>query len=190
MFKSIPVPPRRKRLTAPTGISPGIPVAELLTAEKLRELLSYCLETGIFRWRVDRRGGAKAGSVAGRISSHGYQEIKINGKLHHAHRLAWLYVHGVWPSDQIDHINRVRTDNRIANLREATSAENSRNRSKYGNNTSGHVGVTWCKREQRWKAQIQHEGKMINLGYYDLKEDAIAARITGELLYWGAARAT
>lgn len=182
MILNMPIPPRKRR-TAKSG-------AGELTHEELLALLIYCEITGIFRWRVSR-GGVEAGSVAGRISpTTGYQEISINGKLYKAHRLAWLYVHGVWPSDQIDHIDRDKTNNRIANLREATSVENHRNMSKPSNNTSDHVGVSWDKTRQKWYAYITHERKMLNLGLYDRKEDAIAARIAGELHYWGAARAT
>lgn len=165
-------------------------LAQELAREELMALLVYSAVTGIFRWRVDRGGTARAGSIAGCINGKGYLVIGINGKLYLAHRLAWLYVHGVWPSDEIDHINRDRADNRIENLREATSAENKRNVGKRHDNTSGYVGVTWCKTKQKWKAQIQHDGKTTHLGFYDILEDAIAARISGELLYWGAARTT
>lgn len=160
-----------------------------LSREELLTFLVYCSVTGIFRWKVDRGGGTRAGSVAGRIDGSGCQQISINGKRYKAHRLVWLYVHGVWPSAEIDHINRVRTDNRIENLREASHAENMRNLSKAKNNTSGHVGVHWDKRRQKWVAYIKHERRRIHLGYYTHKEDAIAARKAGEIRYWGVARA-
>ena len=188
MFRSIPMPPHRKRPTAPASVPTVTHAAELLTAEKLRELLTYCLESGIFRRRVSA-GRARAGDIAGRVNpTKGYLRICINGKDYAAHRLAWLYVYGVWPSAEIDHINRVKTDNRIDNLTEATRTENNRNKGKSKNNTSGHVGVSWDKTKQKWYAYIQHDSKRIHLGYYDVLEDAVAARRAGELLYWGAAR--
>jgi hypothetical protein len=88
-----------------------------LAAERLRERLRYDGGTGVFTRRVGS-GHARAGEIAGSVHSTGYVRIGIDGGKYTAHRLAWLYVHGVWPSDQIDHINRNRSDNRIANLRE------------------------------------------------------------------------
>jgi len=88
-----------------------------LTAERLRERLRYDAETGAFTRRVGS-GHARAGEMAGTVHSTGYVRITIDGGKYTAHHLAWLYVHGVWPSDQIEHINRKRSDNRIANLRE------------------------------------------------------------------------
>jgi hypothetical protein len=88
-----------------------------LTAERLRERLHYDAETGVFTRRVGS-GHAHAGDMAGSVHSTGYVRIGIDGGKYTAHCLAWLYVHGVWPSDQIDHINRNRSDNRIANLRQ------------------------------------------------------------------------
>jgi hypothetical protein len=88
-----------------------------LTAERLREQLRYDAETGVFTRRVES-GHACVGDVAGSVHSTGYVRIGIDGWKYTAHHLAWLYVHGVWPSDQIEHINRKRSDNRIANLRE------------------------------------------------------------------------
>lgn len=162
---------------------------KILTQQELLALLIYCLETGIFTWRVSTSNRVKVGDVAGTPDGHGYLVIRINSKRYKAHRLAWLYVHGVWPPAEIDHINRVKTDNRIDNLKEVSHIENMRNLSRARNNTSGHVGVTWDKAKKRWNAQIQHEGKHINLGYCIEQEDANAARKAGELRYWGAVRA-
>ena len=88
-----------------------------LTAERLRERLHYDAGTGVFTRRVGS-GHARTGEMAGSVHSTGYVRISIDGGKYTAHCLAWLYVHGVWPPDQIDHINGNRSDNRIANLRE------------------------------------------------------------------------
>lgn len=159
-----------------------------LTAARLRTLVEYFPDTGIFRWRASRQR-VLVGGVAGSIDSKGYLRIGVEGKVYAAHRLAWLYVHGVWPSDQIDHINRDKIDNRIANLREATPTENNRNQNKSRKNTSGHVGVSWSKAKQKWHAQICYLRKLIHLGYFTELEDAIAARAKAEIRYWGAERA-
>jgi Demerecviridae HNH endonuclease len=98
-----------------------------LTAERVRELLDYDPETGIFIWRIDRGMRARAGDRAGFIRQDGYICIKINGVAYQAHRLAFLWMSGSWPAEQIDHVNRVRHDNRWTNLREATPSENSIN---------------------------------------------------------------
>lgn len=169
----------------------GIKYSTELTAERLRELTTYSSETGLFRWRAltSKYSHAKIGDVAGWLNGDGYRDIQIDCKTYRAHRLAWLYVHGVWPSDQVDHINRDRTDNRIENLREASNTENQRNASKPYTNTSGHVGVAWHKYTQKWRAYIRHDGKNLHLGLFTELEDAVAARKAGELKYWGAIRA-
>lgn len=146
-----------------------------LTAERLRELLAYDPETGIFTRRI-AAGGAIAGTKAGTLDSHGYVQIKINSTLHLAHRLAWLYVHGLWPENHLDHRDRIPSHNWIKNLRPATYEENQQNASIRKDNTSGYVGVSFFKRTNRWRVQIQVKGKKISVGYYQSIEDAIAAR--------------
>ena len=110
--------------------------------------------------------------------------IRLQSRLHKAHRLAWFYVYGSWPNDQIDHINRNKTDNRIANLREVTNKQNQQNASKRSDNTSGHPGVSWYKRDSKWQARIKHNQKDTHLGYFENLEEAIAARKAAEKLYW------
>src|SRR5437868_3578208 len=97
-----------------------------VTAERLREVLIYAPETGLFYWR-GQRGGQGARCEAGTWHSHGYRSIKIDGVAYYAHRLAWLYVHGEHPNREIDHDNGDRGDNRIVNLRQCSHAENLRN---------------------------------------------------------------
>jgi len=146
-----------------------------LTAERLRELLHYDPETGEFTWRANRGGGVKAGDIAGTIStSKGYRNIWIGGN-YKAHRLAWLYVHGVWPEAQIDHINQNKADNRMENLRLVTHAENMQNRPCQRNNVSGFKGVAPCRRTGRWQALICSNNKQIHLGLFATPEMAHAA---------------
>jgi heme-degrading monooxygenase HmoA len=150
-----------------------------LTAERLRELLAYDPAAGVFTWRVDVRGGAwvKAGHVAGTIHSRdGYRQISICKVQHKAHRLAWLYVTGAWPSEQIDHVNGDRSDNRIANLREASAAGNARNARRRIDNVSGFKGA-YEYRPGKWRAYINKDGRRINLGTFATPEEAHAAYV-------------
>lgn len=147
-----------------------------LTAARLREMLSYDPETGIFRRLVGVSANAKAGDIAGSKNSSGYLQIAIDGRCYQAHRLAWLHVHGEWPAKNLDHVNGVRSNNPIANLREASHAENHQNRGINRNNTSGHPGVTWNLRDSKWRAEIKVSGRKHELGRFANIEDAIAAR--------------
>lgn len=113
----------------------------MLTQAKLKELLEYDPISGVFRRKINI-GGAKIGDIAGTDNGDGYMKIRVAGKSYKAHRLAWLYVMGRWPKNDIDHINGVRCDNRIINLREATRAENKQNtRKANSNNRTGLLGV-------------------------------------------------
>lgn len=155
-----------------------------ITAEYLRSILHYESETGIFTWKVSTSRNVKAGDVAGSQNGDGYMQIRVCSRSYLAHRLAWLYEHGEWPKDQIDHINRDRSDNRIENLREVTNKQNHQNRSKPSNNTSGHPGVSWDKRASKWRARIEHNQKQIHLGLFTDLEEALSARKAAEKLYW------
>ena len=155
-----------------------------LTAEYLRSILHYDPETGIFTWKVGSANQVKVGDVAGSQNGSGYLLIQLQSRRYQAHRLAWLYMNGEWPKLDIDHINRIRTDNRISNLRAVTNKQNHQNRSKPSNNTSGHPGIDWYKRDSKWRAKIMHNYKLIHLGYFSILEEAIAARKAAEKLYW------
>ena len=157
--------------------------AQELTAEHLRAALNYDSDTGIFTWKVNASGSARAGDVAGKLDSSGYSQIGLFRRIHLAHRLAWFYVYGVWPKEQIDHINRIKTDNRISNLRVVSQVENLQNKGKYSNNASGHSGVSWHKPTSKWLAELRRDGKRMYLGVFPLLEDAIAARKDAELKY-------
>jgi hypothetical protein len=151
----------------------------------LRTLLKYDPETGWFTWLVRPSRSVKAGARAGTLV-HGYRAIGINGKILLEHRLIWMYVHGVMPTKFIDHINGIKDDNRIENLRECTQSQNQANIGKRNDNTSGHKGVSWDKHGKKWKVQIRVNNKKRYLGLFTSIEDAIAARRAAEIKYQGA----
>lgn len=140
----------------------------MLTQEKLRVLLSYDATTGDFTWLSSNR---KAGCVA----KDGYVVIQLERKQYRAHQLAWLYVHGEFLTRQLDHINRVRSDNRLVNLRKVTLSQNSQNQVLTRKNTSGYRGVCWDKSRNMWRADIGVNRKRKYLGHYETKE--IAAKV-------------
>ena len=142
----------------------------MLTQPELKKLLSYDPETGVFTWLV----GQLAGKIAG-TESHGYVKIKIATRLYYAHRLAWMCVHGAMPSAQIDHINCIRGDNRICNLRECTVTQNNFNAGLRRDNTSGLKGASWNKQNSRWEAKISINGKTKRIGNFLTAELAAAA---------------
>ena len=146
-------------------------MANQITAERLLELLVYNPDTGIFVWRKNRPG-CTAGARAGAYNDNGYLRIQIDGRIYAAHRLAWLYMHGVWPADQLDHRNLCKADNRIANLREVTNSQNQQNTNLRANNTSGFRGVWFCKKRGLWEAKIVLHNKRHRLGYYATAEAA------------------
>lgn len=148
-----------------------------MTQLKLKQVLHYDKSSGTFTWIASTAHRIKIGDTAGyRSSSDKYIYIRIYTKSYPAHRLAWLYVYGSFPIDEIDHINHNKSDNSIHNLREVTHQGNMRNRSISNNNTSGYNGVTWAKERSKWRAQIKVNGKTINLGYFQNIEDAVKCR--------------
>lgn len=140
-----------------------------LTLARLKELLNYDPETGEFRWKVSKRG-IKAGALAGYMGPKGYRVIMINKRNYAAHRLAWLLSHGKWPRREIDHANVIKSDNRLANLREATHAQNSRNSLVRKNNRSGFKGVDFSRNQ--WRASIMIDGTARHLGRFPTAEEA------------------
>lgn len=148
----------------------------MITQKKLKSILVYCSDTGIFTWI--KRNGRAAGSY-----DDGYVRIKIGGKKYYAHRLAWIYAYGSLPDLAIDHINRDRSDNRIHNLRDVSVSENLKNKSTYKTNKSGVDGVHWCKTNKRWVARIGVNGKKLVLGKFIYKFNAICARKSAENYY-------
>jgi hypothetical protein len=145
-----------------------------LDIEKLKNYVTYDKDTGEFDWVDGNATGRKNGKPGWLSSVDGYVHIRIDYKLYRAHHLAWLYVYGEMP-DMIDHIDRDRSNNAIANLRLATKSENAINSKMNARNTSGFRGVRRKKGLNRWDARIQYKGKGIHLGYFDSPEDASEA---------------
>lgn len=150
------------------------PDRKAVTAGRLRELLHYDPETGGFTRRVGGRG-LRRGAAAGSVMADGYLSVRIDGRRYQAHRLAWLYMTGELPAAQIDHRDGDRANNKIANLREATAAENNQNCGRTKRNTSGFVGAHWHRGSRRWHAKISVAGRKLYLGSFDAAEEAHAA---------------
>ena len=138
--------------------------------------LNYDPITGIFT-------KISTGKKLGAYNSDGYLYVFLKGKMHRAHRIAWFYMTGKWPKNEIDHINGIRDDNRWCNLREVNHQENHKNRRQPSNNTTGHTGICWNKALNKWKAHIQINNKQIHLGYFKNKMKAIIARKKAEIKY-------
>lgn len=152
----------------------------MLTQERLKELLDYDPETGAFTWKVRVARRTKVGAPAGSKVSNGYIHIAIDYKDYKAHRLAWLYTYGCWPDGQIDHVNRIKDDNRISNLRCVSQNENQWNQIAYKNNKAGFMGVHWRKDNKKWRASIRVHGKLKSLGHFDTQEEAHAAYLAAK----------
>jgi HNH endonuclease len=142
-----------------------------VTAEEFRRLLRYDPETGEFMWIVERRSGVPAHKRAGSIHKKGYVHIVVNGRSHRAHRLAWLYMTGAWPREQIDHRNGVRSDNRWDNLRDATQSVNQQNRTRaMRTNGTGLLGA--FRNGDLFCSKIRIDGKQRYLGTFRTAEAA------------------
>lgn len=160
----------------------------MITQDQLKEVLHYCPETGVFTWLAGGSGRSGKGAVAGGFKTNGrsgksYGRIMIRGCYYLMHRLAFLYMTGEFPEDQVDHEDGNGCNNVWSNLQAATRGENAKNKRRQVNNTSGVVGVTWDKRSCLWCAYLDHNKCHEHLGYFRNKEDAIAARKAAEVLY-------
>jgi len=147
----------------------------MVTHEELLDMLDYNPRTGVFLWRDPRSNRHAVGDEAGWVTRSGHIRIKIFGRSYLAHRLAWFYVKGVWPS-LLDHINQNPADNRIVNLREATRRMNRLNSKKNANNKSGHAGVCWHAVTHKWRAYVNIDKRQKQIGLFVKLEDAVAAR--------------
>lgn len=138
---------------------------------KVFSLLEF--KDGLLYWKSDlNKSGIRAGHRAGHTNKNGYRYIRIFGKRYLEHRLVWFLYYGVWPAGELDHINQVKHDNRIENLREVTRSQNCHNTPKHRDNTYGHKGVTLFKKTGKYSARIMIDGVARHLGYYDSPEEA------------------
>lgn len=144
--------------------------AKVLSLEEAKKVIEYCPETGVLRWRITDRAKS-AGAIAGTKKPSGYVDIKLYGKIYKAHRLAWFLSFGIWPRFQIDHINRIRDDNRLKNLRDVTCSQNAQNRAIKRADGSP-VGASWHAKSMAWQASIRVGGKIRYLGLFGTKEAA------------------
>jgi len=150
-----------------------------LTYEELHKQLMYNPWTGYFYWKINKRR-IKKENRAGWINSDGYIQIAIHKETYYAHVLAWFYVEGYFPENDIDHKDRIKYNNWISNLRVASRQCNVRNQGNIKSNTSGVKGVSWYKQRDCWMSYIYINGKMRNLGYYKNFNNAVCARLAGE----------
>lgn len=150
-----------------------------LTAQRLRELLDYNPETGVFTWRVDvgRWGRIKAGTATGSPDAFGHLRIQVDGTLYYSHRLAWLYMTGTWPENEVDHRDTVPHNNKWINLRDKTHRVNTENRRRptHGKKSGMPIGVSVDKRDGAIRADITVDGRAISLGRHPTPEIAHAA---------------
>lgn len=166
------------------AIEDRTPKGEIITQARLHHLLDYDPDTGLFIWSNPTSRRVKIGRIAGNVDSMGYVQLSLDNRDYRAHRLAWLYINGEYPSEEIDHINMIRSDNRIANLRRATRHENARNRVAYANSTTGFKGV--IRSRDKFSARITVDGKPLHLGQFDTPElaneayGAAAKKLFGE----------
>lgn len=151
-----------------------VPIMDRMTKEWVNFHFTY--SSGNLYRRFSKRS-FKAGEVVGTLRKNGYKSVMIDNKHELIHRLVWVYFNGPINKDSIDHINGVRDDNRIENLREATNQENTRNRKNA-------IGITYVKKARKWQAVIGIDGKSIYLGLFTLKDDALLARKNAELKYF------
>lgn len=146
----------------------------------IKDAVHYDPITGKFTWLPGQRyAGKEAGSLHNIL---GYVRITLKGKSVYAHRLAWFIVHGHWP-EYIDHINGVRNDNRIVNLREVPKQVNHKNMKCYSSSSTKVTGVCWHKQSSKWRAYITLDKKQAPLGCFDSFEDAVQARKDAEVLH-------
>lgn len=159
----------------------------MLTADRLRKILHYDPETGIFRWLNPPACSVRRGDIAGHFHKKlGYIFIGIDNCKQCAHRLAWLYMTGEWPTKWIDHANGDRRDNSFKNLRHCTPSQNISNSKRHKTSTSGLKGASWDEQTKKWRVRIRSNGKNYCGGRFTSPEEAhavycaMAKRLNGE----------
>ncbi len=153
----------------------------MLTQERVKELFDYDEETGdLIRKVVKVSNQTNVGEIVGSISNYGYLQLSIDRTTYLAHRVAWLYTYGYLPENQIDHINQIKTDNKLNNLREVSRQCNVRNTGNRGDNTSGVKGVCWNKRNSKWMVCINNLGVSLYQGLHTDFTEAVAHRLAAE----------
>lgn len=151
-----------------------------VTAEQVRELFNYDHETGVLYWKKYHRGVRKS-LVAGNKTKFGYLATSINQIRYKNHRLIWLFVYGEWPKHEIDHINHIRDDNRIENLRDVPRYVNGQNQCvAHSDNACGVIGVSWQEKRQSYRVGIKSKGKNVFLGMFIDLDQAREAYITAK----------
>jgi hypothetical protein len=148
-----------------------------LSLEILRSSLSYDKTTGVFCW-LKSNARTKVGQIAGYKDKKGYRRIRLLGEMYFAHKLAFFYVYGVWPKDKVDHENGNRDDNRILNLRQASTTQNAENQEIGVRNTTGFLGVT--KVGEKFRATVKIDGAYSHLGMFNTPEEAQKAYISAK----------
>lgn len=138
----------------------------MITQAQLKVILHYCPVSGHFVWKVDRNANKLIGKRAGYRDKKGYRKIMIDEVGHNEHRLAWLYMTGNWPEDQIDHINNIKDDNSFANLRQATNGQNQQNIKMFKTNKSGYKNVSWHKIMKKWVVLLRINNKTAIREYF------------------------
>lgn len=147
-----------------------------MSLARLHEILSYEPSTGLFTWKVDRQR-VRAGAIAGSPHPSGRIKIVISGRYYYAHRLAWLYMHGVWPKDQIDHINGDPSDNRIENLRDVSLTVNAQNRRHAQEEKRDSLPLGVQPTQGGWRARLSANGKNLSLGTFKTQAEAYQAYV-------------
>jgi len=154
-----------------------------MTQRRLKELVHYDPDTGEFTRLVTTGSRSKKGDVAGSLYSTGYRVIRLDNQRYSAHRLAFLYMTGAFPSSVTDHVNGIESDNRWSNLRSVTVKENARNQKLTGRNTSGVTGVSWSKAKKHWRVMITTNERRVWVGGFPTLAEATAARKAAEVMY-------
>lgn len=153
----------------------------MLTQKELKEVFSYNSDNGLFTRILKTSSSCEVGDIAKCHDGDGYLVLRINARLYRCHRLAWLYVHGSFPKESIDHINGIRDDNRLPNLRDVSAKDNQKNMKLNSKNTTGISGVWWHSQNKNWCADIGSRDSKVRLGSHASFFEACCARKSAEV---------